>query len=337
MAGALGALRSRRGAGRWLLLLVAVICACYDWSGRQTILAQVSRAFDNSAPGPTTSVRHVSAPAPAPAPQAPPTSSDQAASGLAGHVNKLAVLAYIICFQVAKREPPPPKEPYQAGPLEKRRDYSRVLFMSTFLSLLSGIVNAVAIIEMGGTVAHHTGNASHTGRLAGTDGSRFLWLMVAYLAGAGVAGYCRVDGEAVYFGRYSPGMLSSALAVVAGAMIHYVSGNALVALPLLSFSQGIQNAVTRRCSSLPVCTTHMTGYLTDAGIGLGLWAGSGRKEPVPTKTKFFLISIIAFVAGGLVAKLLRDVIGVLAALVPGALMAAVAFGYVPMPRAGPKE
>ena len=28
------------------------------------------------------------------------------------------------------------------------------------------MVNAVAILQMGGTVAHHTGNASHAGRLA---------------------------------------------------------------------------------------------------------------------------------------------------------------------------
>merc|ERR1712130_887298 len=40
-------------------------------------------------------------------------------------------------------------------------------------------------------------------------------------------------------------------------------GPVLPVVALWAFSQGLQNSITRKCRSLPVCTTHMTGYLTD--------------------------------------------------------------------------
>ena len=47
-------------------------------------------------------------------------------------------------------------------------------------------MSAVAILAMGGTVSHHTGNASRTGRRAGIDGMHFAELIVAYGVGAAV-------------------------------------------------------------------------------------------------------------------------------------------------------
>jgi len=243
-----------------------------------------------------------------------------------GHTMKVAGLVLCACLAVAKLEPPAQKAP-PAVPFEQRADASRVVGVSVFLSLVSGIVNAIAIIEMGGTVAHHTGNASHAGRLAGVDGARFAVLMLAYLVGAAVAGFFKSDGEALFCGKFSPGMLSGAVAVVGGAVIFSVTGNALVALPLLSFSQGLQNAITRKCSSLPVCTTHMTGYLTDLGSALGACARA--RGAVPLRSKFFLYSILAFVAGGFAAKKMLDAWGILvASFVPAALMAVSAFGLL---------
>ena len=51
---------------------------------------------------------------------------------------------------------------------------------------------------------------------------------------------------------------------------------------------GIQNGITRRCLSLPICTTHFTGYLTDVGTGFGLWAREtmdGNKQPTLLKAE----------------------------------------------------
>jgi uncharacterized membrane protein YoaK (UPF0700 family) len=257
----------------------------------------------------------------------------------------IAVGAGIIalCCVIAKTEVA--QKPPAAVPVEKRSDYTTFMLMSAFLSWLSGMVNAMAILEMGMTVAHHTGNASHTGRLLGETATRFFRLMVAYAFGAGVAGYVKVDGEAVYQGRYSPSLLAAAIAVFGGCMIRwftlsdvpelldYKDGRAAVTLVLWAFSQGIQNAISRKCSSMPVCTTHMTGYLTDFGSNLGgiLQATiNGEAGPPPQKPAFFGLSIFAFGAGGLCSKIMKPYFGAQACLLPAVLMAATAVGAVPI-------
>merc|ERR1719436_1939735 len=236
------------------------------------------------------------------------------------------------------------KPPAQV-PIEKRADFNTLLLMSAFLSFVSGMVNAMAILEMGMTVAHHTGNMSHTGRLLGETAHRFFRLMVAYAFGAGVAGYVKVDGEAVYQGRYSPSLLAAAVAVWGGCMIRWFSrsdvpelldykdGRAGVTLVLWAFSQGLQNAISRKCSSMPVCTTHMTGYLTDFGSNLGgILQGqiSGEAGPPPRKPLFFGLSIFAFGAGGLCSKLMKPYVGAQGCLLPALLMALTAVGAIPL-------
>merc|ERR1719401_2234302 len=249
----------------------------------------------------------------------------------------------MLCCAIVKSEVA--QKPPAQVPIEKRADFNTFLLMSAFLSFVSGMVNAMAILEMGMTVAHHTGNASHTGRLLGETAARFFRLMVAYAFGAGVAGYVKVDGEAVYQGRYSPALLAASIAVAGGCMIRwftlsdvpelldYKDGRAAVTLVLWAFSQGLQNAISRKCSSMPVCTTHMTGYLTDFGSNLGgiLQANiSGEAGPPPRKPLFFGLSIFAFGAGGLCSKVMRPYVGAQACLLPALLMAATAVGAVPI-------
>ena len=53
------------------------------------------------------------------------------------------------------------------------------------------------------------------------------------------------------------------------------NNNTSECLLLFAFSQGIQNGITRRCQTLPICTTHFTGYLTDVGTLLGWCARDG--------------------------------------------------------------
>merc|ERR1719215_2306692 len=81
-------------------------------------------------------------------------------------------------------------------PLEKRNDFSQICRIGGALSLVSGMVNVVAFLELGTVVAHHTGNASHSGRLLGTGATRLVAIMSAYAAGAATAGYGNSDGDA---------------------------------------------------------------------------------------------------------------------------------------------
>jgi len=263
-----------------------------------------------------------------------------AAGGTAGETDASApmlsaptmmILTVLICCLIGTTEPPASLAPSVAA-IEKRNDYNRVLIMSAWLSALSGMVNALCILDMAMTVAHHTGNASHTGRLFGIDSQRFAGAMAGFCAGAMVAGFSKCDGETLFAGRYSSGLLSASVAVAGGAAIQWVHKSPLIAVPLLAFSQGLQNAVTRKYSALPVCTTHMTGYLTDVGSLTGGWLRanvSGTPIPSLKKPAFFLLSILAFGFGGFVAKKSWDEYGITAAFAPAVLMAITSLGLLP--------
>ncbi|CAE7284854.1 unnamed protein product, partial [Symbiodinium pilosum] len=222
-----------------------------------------------------------------------------------------ALTGAFACTEVSQATP--------QGPPEKRADYNTFLMIQNILCFASGFVNALTIIDMGMTVSHQTGNTSHTGRLIMNGGAKFFHLMAAFACGSFVAGYSKSDGEAVYQGRYSPNLLASAMCVVGGCIVHYCKaqdgGNddTSQSLLLFSFSQGIQNGITRRCTSCPICTTHFTGYLTDFGVGLGAWARaqvSGDPSPTLLKVLLFGSGTFFFGLGGVAAKETHPIYGV---------------------------
>jgi len=226
------------------------------------------------------------------------------------------------------------------GNAEDRADYASFLMIQNLLCFTSGLVNALTIIDMGMTVSHQSGNTSHTGRLIMAGGAKFGHLLATFCLGSFFAGYSKADCELIYSGRYSPNLLAAALAVVAGCMVHYCkehggagNDNTSECLLLFAFSQGIQNGITRRCLSLPICTTHFTGYLTDVGTGLGVWARalvSGENPPTLLKVLLFAAGTLFFCLGGVAAKELHGPYNMQAALISAGLMAAVAGGLVPV-------
>jgi uncharacterized membrane protein YoaK (UPF0700 family) len=310
MAGIVGVRRARGRSGA--LILAAALGVC-SWSS-------------GSLPG-----------APAFVGAAAATESEGKSSGvkeLIAGSPLLAAAAFVAISTLATKQEPPPATPAPV-PVEKRTDLSRVTVYAVLLSGISGMVNAVAILQMGGTVAHHTGNASHAGRLAGVDGTRFAVLMLAYFLGAGVTGFRRSNGENPVTGKASPALLGCAIAVAGGGIVHWASGDSLLALPILSFSQGIHNGVTSKFSSMPLRTTHMTGTLTDTGAACGAWLRSkvigDAPAPPSNKTVFLLLTLFAFSFGGVLAKMATDRIGSLAVLPPAALLAVLALGLLPVP------
>lgn len=265
-------------------------------------------------------------------------SGSSLATFIASHTLVAAGACMLLSSVVAKQEPPP--APPAAVPLEKRSDLGRLTVLACVYSLISGMVNAIAIITMGGTVAHHTGNASHTGRLLGVDGSRFACLMVAYFVGAAVTGFRKSSGENPLIGKSSPALFGSAVAVAGGGLIHWASGKSLVALPILAFSQGIHNGVTSKLSSMPLRTTHMTGTLTDTGAQVGQWVRAklyGEAPPPIEKTAALFSTMIAFGAGGVLAKMACDEMGSLSLMIPAAVLAVMATGVLPLASAEKKN
>lgn len=219
----------------------------------------------------------------------------------------------------------------------KDRDYFTFQLIQNILCFASGLINALCIFDMGMTVSHQSGNTSHTGRLIMAGGAKFGHLLAAFCFGSFFAGYSKSDTELIYSGRYSPNLLASALAVVAGCLVHYCkehsgegNDNTSECLLLFAFSQGIMNGITRRCQTLPICTTHFTGYLTDVGTLLGWCVRDGEMGEKFQKAMLFAAGILFFGLGGVAAKELHESYNMQAALISAALVAAVAGGLVPV-------
>lgn len=226
-------------------------------------------------------------------------------------------------------------------PLEDREDFRSVVAVGSFLSLISGVVNVVAFLDMGIPVTHHTGSATHLGRCFGRASIAFgelvcgvapkLFALIAgYAIGAGTCGWMAPDGEKVFKGKWSLGLLISAGVIAAATMLKYwTKGNIVLTLTLLAYSQGLQNAITTRCSSCPVRTTHMTGALTDMGASLGAYLkakSAGRTLPSLRKPILFGSSILNYGLGGVLGHLAYASYGVLSMLFPAAFLAVMATG-----------
>lgn len=238
------------------------------------------------------------------------------------------LLVVLVCYRLCESAKVPP---VQATPFDKRADVDRITFMNAYLALMSGMVNAVAFLEMGMLVSHMTGNTTHTGRTWGTSGMKFLSIILAFMIGSGVVGASNVDTEAWIKRRHSGPLMASAVAVASGMIVKDAMGSTKMSLLLLAFSQGILNAITRKCTAMPICVSHVTGYATDAGMILGGWMkASMNKEDPPSlkKPTIFIISMITFALGGYFATLLVPRLGVTTLALPAAGTALAAAGFI---------
>lgn len=217
-------------------------------------------------------------------------------------------------------------------PLEKRTDFKDVCGIASALSLVSGMVNVVAFMEIGYLISHMTGNASHMGRLVSSDSLRLLALVgiiCAYAVGSFTAGAVNCDGDAVFEGRRSLGLLFCAITVASGSIQQHTTEYLPVTLLLWAYSQGLQNGVTSRFSSGLLRTTHMTGNVTDCGLGLGrvLQAWMNKTEVPSLRRPLFMASLMtSFTLGGLFSFFAHDEFGALTALIPAAVLGFMSLG-----------
>jgi len=251
-----------------------------------------------------------------------------------GHPRLVAAGVALLGLLMCAAEPDDVPAPI-GGPLENRGDYPSVLFINTLLSFCSGMMNALAFLECNATIAHHSGNLTHWGRNWGdNDALRFFFYLLAFWGGGFMVGSFKSDTESIFSARFSATMMASVIYAVGGAVICLVTGDKLATLVLWALSQGIQNGLCRKFSSMPLCSTHFTGYLTDAGNFIGAWLRAklyGETLPPMQKTYLFLSCMFSFAFGGFAAKLGRDSYGMVVAFVPAIIMASVACGIYPLP------
>lgn len=218
----------------------------------------------------------------------------------------------------------------EAIPIERRTDFGNIIGTTSFLTMMSGMLNIVAFLE---TECWLVGESTQFGSLAASIvGASSLLLVLSYVIGAALAGFFEFEGEALYLGKTSRGLCVSAVAIVWGAVLCHRSNAILPTLAMWSFAQGLQNAITTSASAFigfPVRTTHMTASATDLGAGLGQWLKAtlgGIPAPSLRKPMVCAMGLFSFVVGGLLGYFLHPICGVLAAFIPGVLLMILGFG-----------
>jgi len=164
--------------------------------------------------------------------------------------------------------------------VKKGRDRSRYLNrqLAWPLAFVAGAVNAGGYMAIGIYTSHTTGSLSKAMDEAavGRFGSAlfYLGIIAAFMLGASAATFFIHFGHRSRFRSPYGGALfiEALLLLLFGSVAHYRSlsgtGQAGFIGACLAFFMGMLNAITTKISTSEVRVTHMTGNVTDIGIGL---------------------------------------------------------------------
>lgn len=201
---------------------------------------------------------------------------------------------------------------------------SRTLVMG--LAGLAGLINAAGFHAIGHFSSHLSGTvAVFSDELASADWSLALlavWVVIAFTAGAMTTALLMTRLRARQTrGRYARCLIVEALLLLALAAVDRFiapapdgaaafSARLLFLLGGLSFLMGFQNAIVTQISHARIRTTHVTGMITDIGVGLGQrlahrlhpdWPGPSGLARTPLM--LHVMTVTAFILGGILGTL----------------------------------
>ncbi|MFM1542574.1 YoaK family protein [Helcococcus ovis] len=164
-----------------------------------------------------------------------------------------------------------------------------------WITLLSGIMNVYAIKTFGATVTHHTGNGSWIA-LSNFQGNipvyRFIVLIVFFFLGATISGIIFHRKIKLAKKRYAWILISGGIVLI---FLQYINIG-FRALYLITFWMGLQNGLFISYKGVTVRTSHITGYITDAGFSFGQYIKGNKRQL--RYMLFYIKSICAFILGG---------------------------------------
>lgn len=218
------------------------------------------------------------------------------------------------------------------------------------LAAVAGALNTAGFYAVGLYASNMTGNVSAISDRTGTGdfalAAEALLLVLLFVLGSASSTLL------IRYRRRSSVQGSHAYSVCAEAFCLVVLG--LVALPLdestrghalvlgLSFTMGLQNAAVTKISEARVRTTHVTGMVTDIGIELARWLDRKAGDPQakrhdPAKLRLHLMTVGAFLGGGLLGVVAYRAIGVGLLFAAAAILALLAVPAITTRRSAPAE
>ncbi|MDB5890788.1 MAG: hypothetical protein JWP47_1619 [Polaromonas sp.] len=195
------------------------------------------------------------------------------------------------------------------------------------LAFTAGAVNAGGFLLIGLYTSHMTGFASMLADNLVLGNARLvlgaLGALLAFVAGAAFTAVL-VNWSRHHWLRSEyalPLLVEAVLLMVFGLMGATMTRQTPFAVPLallvLAFTMGLQNALVSKVSSSQIRTTHMTGVITDLGIELGKLLYWNRSASPPeshvranrAKLNLLVTLLGLFVTGGLAGALAFKYVG----------------------------
>ena len=204
---------------------------------------------------------------------------------------------------------------------------------------IAGALNVAGFYAFGTFSSNMTGNVSALADHLGLGEVRMalfgLLLVLAFVAGAMAATLLIDAGRTRHLpGVYAYGILGeAALLLVLGCAAPFLpedARGAVLALGL-SFLLGLQNATVTQITNARVRTTHVTGMVTDIGIGLANLL-ERRPDVDRDKLRLHLVTVAAFLGGGILGVVLFQVMGTALLVVAACVLAALAIPGITMAR-----
>lgn len=195
------------------------------------------------------------------------------------------------------------------------RDHRADLRLGLALCFVAGAVNAGGFLAVAQYTSHMSGIISAMADNLALGGVALvlagLGSVLAFIAGAATSAIL-INWARRHHGRgqYALPLLLEALLLLCfglvGGFRQHMPAFAVIAVPLLCFIMGLQNAIITKVSQARIRTTHVTGIVTDIGIELGKLAywnrsgGDGLPAVVADRDKLRLLGALlgAFFVGG---------------------------------------
>jgi len=212
-----------------------------------------------------------------------------------------------------------------------KRTFTHNLMLAIFFAFVAGIVNVFGLIQLGTFTTNITG---HVGEFA-LSLELLKWTAVyqitLWIASFGLGSF--TSSIIVNYFEYKKPKLSYSLPIIIeiGFLFwcFYISE-----LPnqehkqtlILLFTMGVQNGIVSVVSGKVVRTTHLTGMVTDVGIGLGrLLLRKGNLVFLKRSLIIYFSVITMFILGGFLSALLTPKIQEQVLLIPIFLLISIIF------------
>jgi len=219
-----------------------------------------------------------------------------------------------------------------------KRNFRHNLMLALLFAMVAGMVNVSGLILLHVFTTNITGHVGtlalsfDTGDFTGVQ-NILLWIF-CFVCGAFVASLLtRLLSRAASRLSYviPVGLEAGCLLaeIVLYTQITVTAGTPDIRVLLLFFAMGLQNGMVSVVSGNVVRTTHLTGMITDLGIGLGEIAAGNRSLTVKRKVQLSGSIILSFFAGGIISGIFTTKAGINILWLPLALLIFVLlFDYV---------